>query len=75
MPDPIGALALDELTQLTIDLLPFRPFTSRVWGLRHSVSVQDAWYVAVAEMLRAPLATLDRRHARANGSLCEFVPP
>ena len=73
--DAIGSLALDEVTQMTIDLLPFVPFTSRVWHLRQSVTVNDAWYVAVAETLRAPLATLDRRLARANGPTCEFLTP
>jgi predicted nucleic acid-binding protein len=75
VPDPLGALALDELTQLTVDLVPFLPFSGRIWALRQSVSVRDAWYVAVAETLEAPLATLDRRLMRANGPTCEFLTP
>ena len=73
--DAIGGLALDETSQLTVDLLPFVPFTSRIWGLRQSVTVHDAWYVAVAETLRAPLATLDGRLTRASGPRCEFLTP
>jgi predicted nucleic acid-binding protein len=75
LPDPLGALALDELQQMTLDLIPFRPFSARIWELRHSVSTYDAWYVAVAETLGGPLATLDHRLARANGPRCEFLTP
>jgi predicted nucleic acid-binding protein len=35
----------------------------------------DAWYVAVAEALRLPLATLDGRLSRARGVACKFLTP
>lgn len=38
---------------------------SRAWELRHNVSFYDSLYVALAELLEAPLLTLDRRLARA----------
>jgi len=53
--------AHDDLMQLDIELLSFDPFADRVWELRHSVTSYDAWYVAVAEALELPLATLGRR--------------
>lgn len=56
-------------------LYPYEPFGARVWELRHNVTAYDAWYVAVAEMLGAPVATLDRRLIGATGPRCAFVVP
>jgi predicted nucleic acid-binding protein len=39
------------------------------------MSPYDAWYVALAERLDAPLVTLDRRLARTAGVRCEFILP
>ncbi len=67
--------ALHDLLRLDIDLAPFEPFAERVWQLRGSVSSYDAWYVAIAEAVGLPLATLDRRLARATGPTCRFRCP
>ena len=64
-----------DLVRLEIDLLPFEPFADRIWELRRNVSSYDAWYVAIAEALELPLATLDRRLARASGPSCRFQMP
>lgn len=56
-------------------LVPFEPFAERVWELRRNVTSYDAWYVAVAEAFRLPLATLDRRLSRASGPSCRFRLP
>ena len=61
--------------RLNIELYPFAPFADRIWTLRHVLTSYDAWYVAVAEALDLPLATLDRRLAKANGAACEFLRP
>lgn len=37
----------------------------RTWELRHNLSFYDGLYAALAELLDAPLITLDRRLARA----------
>ena len=52
-----------------------RPHAERVWALRHNLTAYDAWYVAVAEALDCPLATLDRRLSRASGPACEVLTP
>jgi predicted nucleic acid-binding protein len=65
----------DDLLELEIELLPFQPFSGRVWQLRHTLTSYDAWYVAAAETLGLPLATLDRRLSRARGPKCKFVMP
>ncbi len=67
--------ALRDLLDLDLELLPFAPFGKRVWELRQNVVAYDAWYVAAAEALAAPLATLDRRLARAVGPRCQFLLP
>ena len=65
-------LAIRNVMELPIVLMPFEPFVERIWDLRHNVSANDAWYVAIAETFGIPLATTDRRLANATGPLCEF---
>ena len=67
--------AHEDLMQLDLDLFSFEPFSDRVWELRHVVTSYDAWYVAVAEALNLPLATLDVRLSRAKGLTCKFLMP
>jgi predicted nucleic acid-binding protein len=67
-----GAAARDLLL-LDLELVPFTPFAERVWELRANVTSYDAWYVAVAEQFDLPLATLDRRLAKATGPRCRFL--
>ena len=67
--------AQEDLAQLEIEHFPFEPFAGRIWELRHTVTSYDAWYVAVAEELGYPLATLDRRLARTAGPKCTFLTP
>jgi predicted nucleic acid-binding protein len=67
--------AHEDLMQLDLELFAFEPFADRVWALRHSVTSYDAWYVAVAEALGLPLATLDARLSRAKGITCRFLTP
>ena len=64
-----------DLLRLEIELFPFAPFAERVWALRGNLTSYDAWYVALAEALNCPLATLDRRLSRARGPVCEVVVP
>ena len=71
-----ASLAHADLLALQIELFPYGPFASRVWELRDNVTCYDAWYVALAETVDAPLATLDARLSRATGPRCRFqLPP
>lgn len=67
--------AARDLLMIDLDLVPFGPFAERVWELRSNVTSYDAWYVAVAEELGLPLATLDRPLAAAPGPRCRFLLP
>jgi predicted nucleic acid-binding protein len=44
----------------------------RVWELRDDNTAYDACYIALAELLRAPLLTCDARMARSTGARCAF---
>jgi predicted nucleic acid-binding protein len=67
--------AQEDLMQLDIDLFSFEPFADRIWELRDNVTSYDAWYVALAEALKVPLATLDEALSKSNGVACEFLTP
>ena len=72
---PEANAAQDDLMQLDVELFPFEPFAGRIWGLRHNVTSYGAWYVAIAEALKLPLATLDEPLAKSNGVSCKFLTP
>ena len=64
------ALARADLRSLAIDRVPHGPLLERVWDLRANLTAYDATYVALAEMLDAPLVTADSRLAGAPGVRC-----
>ena len=68
-------VARDDFLQLDIILFPFKPSSDRIWELRHNLTSFDAWYVAVAEALELPLATLDEALSGSTGAECEFLVP
>ena len=72
---PLATAAHRDLLELRIELFPFRPLAERVWELRSNLTSYDAWYVAIAELIEAPLATLDRKLTRASGPRCDFLKP
>ena len=70
-----ASLAHADLRALLVELFPYETVASRAWELRDNVTLYDAWYVALAEMLDTELATLDRGLIRAPGTKCRFVAP
>jgi predicted nucleic acid-binding protein len=77
-----GALSADsaqlahaDLLRLRVELFGYEPVADRVWSLRSAVTAYDACYVALAEALDAPLATIDLRLSRASGPRCVFKTP
>lgn len=68
-------LAHADLLRLRVVLFGYEPVADRVWELRGAVTSYDACYVALAEALDAPLATLDQQLSRARGPHCVFKTP
>ena len=64
-----------ELTRRSFSLWPHASTSARAWELRGTISSYGAAYVALAEVVRAPLVTLDRRLTRAPGPRCTFLTP
>lgn len=59
--------ALANFTNFGIERHAHRKLLPRIWAVRDSVSTYDASYVALAEMLDAPLLTCDAKLSRAHG--------
>jgi predicted nucleic acid-binding protein len=59
--------ALLHFGDLPVIRYPHTQLLARIWELRSQVSARDAAYIALAEMIDAPLITHDRKLARASG--------
>ncbi|NDL60499.1 PIN domain-containing protein [Phytoactinopolyspora sp. XMNu-373] len=62
--------ALNDLEAIPVRRAPHRSLLSRCWELRDNLTVYDAAYVALAELLDSTLLTADRRLASAPGTRC-----
>jgi predicted nucleic acid-binding protein len=59
--------ALLDLVRMPLRRIGHIGLIQRAWELRHNVSFYDALYLSLAELLGAPLLTLDSRLAKAAG--------
>jgi predicted nucleic acid-binding protein len=64
------AAAVIDLEQLDLDRYPALPFMRRAYELRANVTVYDAAYLALAEVLDCELLTADGCLAQASGPRC-----
>lgn len=64
-----------DLLDLTIESWPYQLLAARAWELRHNLCSYDASYVALAELIRATLITLDQRISGAPGLRCTIATP
>ena len=62
-----GEEALQDLLDLPLNRYPHDILMPRVWELRTVLTAYDAVYVALAELLHAPLITCDRKIRLASG--------
>lgn len=62
--------AVEDLRDIPVARFPTRGLMGRAFELRANVTAYDACYVALAEALDWPLATVDRRLAHATGPRC-----
>ena len=60
-------MALDDLVHWPIDRIPGRALAPTAWQHHRNVTAYDSFYVAAAQVLKAPLLTGDNRLARAPG--------
>ena len=63
-------LAFTDLAALRIVRAPHQPLLDRCWELRDNLTIYDATYVALAELLGADLVTADTKLAIAPGTRC-----
>lgn len=71
----VATLAHADLGDLRVELYPHEAVADRIWELRATLTSNDASYIALAERLGAPLATLDARLTRAVGPACRLLTP
>lgn len=72
----IGTIAVRGFRRfrlLTIRRFDHLPLLPRIWELRHNLTAYDAAYVALAEVTRTPLLTLDRKLANAPGHHADVI--
>jgi predicted nucleic acid-binding protein len=63
-------LALADLPRLALLRASHQGLVARCWELRDNLSVYDASYIALAELLGATLITTDARMSRAPQIMC-----
>ena len=68
--DRRAALAFDDLRALRLERVPHARLLPRCWELRHNLTIYDAAYVALAELLTTSLLTADTKLAAAAGIRC-----
>jgi len=62
-----GEEALEDFGDLPLTRYPHDFLIPRIWELRRTLTAYDAAYVALAELLDAPLLSCDRKIASAPG--------
>ena len=68
-----GQEALEDLRDLPLSRYPHDFLIPRIWELRATLTAYDAVYVALAELLGAPLLTCDGKIASAPGHDAKVV--
>jgi len=69
----LADFAHQQFQLLEFELYDYLPLAARIWQLKENVTPYDAWYVALAEYLEEPLATLDGNLIRSPGPRCRFL--
>ena len=64
--------ALQDLSDLDVERVAHTSLLPRVWELRGNYTAYDASYVALAELVQAPLLTCDAKMAGGSGARCAF---
>lgn len=67
-----GFLAIEDLMEFRFTRYSHEILLPRIWELRANMTAYDAAYVALAEVLDAPLLTRDAKLARSPGSIARI---
>ncbi|MGW6458590.1 type II toxin-antitoxin system VapC family toxin [Streptomyces sp. NPDC055078] len=70
LPEDEAERALGLLGRMSLKRYDHVPLLPRIWQLRHNMWPYDASYIALAELLRAELVTVDAKLAGAPGIRC-----
>ena len=70
-----GRAMMELLGEAPLRRIPLAPLLPRVWALRPNLTAYDAAYVALAEVLEAPLLTFDAKIQSAPGHGAEILVP
>lgn len=62
--------SMADLADLPIEYWPYETLASRMWELRPNLTSYDASYIALGELLNAPVVTLDERLAKVRHLKC-----
>jgi predicted nucleic acid-binding protein len=73
IPAQRGQEALEDFGDLALHRYPHDFLIPRIWELRTTLTAYDAAYVALAELLDAPLLTCDGKIASALGHYANVV--
>lgn len=65
-----ASLAFEDLGSLRLQRVPHDRLLARCWQLRHNLTIYDAAYVALAELLSTTLLTGDSKLAASPGIRC-----
>ena len=68
--DRRARLAMEDLLALPLERVPHGFLLPRCWQLKDNLTIYDAAYVALAELLEATLVTADSRIKSASGPRC-----
>lgn len=75
LPTADALRALDDYVEFDVARYSHLPLLGRIWALRAHVTAYDAAYIALSELLDAPLVTTDARLARTHGHRAQIVAP
>lgn len=67
-----GFQAIEDLMEFRFSRYSHEILLPRIWELRANMTAYDAAYVALAEVLDAPLLTRDAKLARSTGSIARI---
>lgn len=70
LPERRARLAMVDLDELPVHRYPHREMVGAAWLLRDNLTIYDALYVVLADLLGCTLLTGDRRLARAPALPC-----